>query len=54
MKRILTLQVEITDREKASWIWENNSGKDTGNGIHVMSLMEGKICDMRDNDDEEE
>ena len=54
MKRILTLQVEITDREKASWIWDNHSGKDTGSGVYVMCIWEGKVCDMRYDEEEDE
>jgi hypothetical protein len=41
--RVLTIQVEITDSEKASWIWDNHSGKDTGNGIYVQVIREGEI-----------
>jgi hypothetical protein len=43
MNRVLTIQVEITDEEKAAWIWDNHLGKDTGNGVHVQAISEGEI-----------
>ncbi len=43
MKRILTLQVEITDEKQATWIWDNHRGKDTGNGVDVQTIREGEI-----------
>lgn len=52
MKRILTLQVEITDKEKAAWIWNNHLGKDTNNGVYVQVIQEGKIQDESYDDDE--
>jgi hypothetical protein len=54
MNRILTLQVELTDAEKAQWIWDNYSGKDTENGVRVMCVWRGRVCDMRDDEDEED
>lgn len=51
MNRILTLQVEITDKEKAKWIWDNHSGKDTGNGIYVQCIWEGKVSDYPEEDE---
>lgn len=43
MGRVLTIQIEITDQEKASWIWDNHMGKDTGNGVIVQAIQNGKI-----------
>lgn len=47
--RILTIQVEITDKEKAAWIWDNHMGKDTGNGVIVTVIRNGEIPDDADN-----
>ena len=46
--RIITVELEITDPEKASWIWDNHAGKETSNGVYVHVIQEGKIpedCD---------
>ena len=49
-QRILTIQVVIVDKDKASWIWDNHSGKDTNNGVYVQVIQEGKIPEDVDSD----
>lgn len=41
--RMLTLQIQITDPEKAKWIWDNHKGIDTDNGVSVQAIHEGII-----------
>lgn len=44
--RVITIQVIITDKEKASWIWDNHMGKDTDNGVFVQVIHEGSLEDI--------
>jgi len=48
MERILTIEVEITDPEKASWIWDNHSGKDIGNGVYIRKIRNGEMPEDED------
>lgn len=48
MPRVLTIQVEITDLEKAAWIWENHKGEDTNNGVIVTAIRNGEIPEDED------
>jgi hypothetical protein len=47
-KMILTLQVEILDKEKAAWIWVNHLGVDTDNGVYVKIIKTGPIIEERE------
>ena len=51
-KRIITIEIDIVDKDKAAWIWENHSGEDTNNGVYVRKIMEGQIpeCDCEENE----
>lgn len=50
--RILTLQIKITEPDKARWIWDNHIGSDTGHGIFIQSIKEGVIPEeLEDGDD---
>lgn len=50
--RILTLQVKITEPDKARWIWDNHCRFDTGHGIHIQVIKEGTIPEELEDDDE--
>lgn len=50
MGRILTIEIEIIDREKAQWIWDIHTGDDDSLGIAINSIYEGPID--QDEDDE--
>ena len=43
MNRILTLEVEITDKDQASWIWESHIGDYPVHGMRVQAIHEGPI-----------
>ncbi len=50
--RILTLQVKITEPDKARWIWDNHLGLETGLGISIQVIKEGYIPEELEDDDE--
>lgn len=50
--RILTLQVKITEPDKARWIWRNHVGFETGHGIFIQSIKEGVIPKELEDDDD--
>jgi hypothetical protein len=52
MKRIVTIQVEITDQKKAAWIWDNHMGKDTNNGVYVTVIRNGPIPEEEEDGNE--
>lgn len=54
MGRVLTIQIEITDWEKALWIWQNHMGKDTHNGVFVQVIREGEMPEEEEIEDEDE
>lgn len=54
MGRVLTIQIEITDWEKALWIWQNHMGKDTNNGVFVQVIREGEMPEEEEIEDEDE
>ena len=43
MNRILTIQVEIIDQEKAGWIWRNHMGEPDDTGVSVQAIQNGKM-----------
>lgn len=43
MSRILTLQVEILDKDHSHWIWENHKGVDDHSGVYVQVIKEGSM-----------
>ena len=42
-KRILTLQVEITDELQSAWIWHNHMNSNPTYGVRVTVIQEGPI-----------
>lgn len=48
MNRVLTIQVEITDPDKARWIWESHMGDYSEHGVHVHAIHEGPIPKDKD------
>ena len=46
MGRILTLQVEIQDKEQASWIWDNHMNQGGSQGVFVTSIRSGPMPEV--------
>jgi hypothetical protein len=46
MKRILTIQIEITDPNETAWIWNSHATNVSRHGIHVTAIHEGTIKDL--------
>lgn len=52
MGRVLTIQIEITDKEAAAWIWESHMGDYSEHGVYVQAIHEGPIPkEIEDEDD---
>ncbi len=51
MNRILTLQVEIIDAAKASWIWESQKCTNDNFGIRLQVIQGGPIPEQVEDDD---
>jgi Protein of unknown function (DUF551) len=45
-KRILTIEVEIEDKEKSAWIWDNHMNNGGSNGVYVSSIRSGPIPEI--------
>jgi len=41
--RILTIQLEVLDVEKAKWIWENHMGDREDLGVYIKVIQDGEI-----------
>lgn len=53
MKRILTILIEIEEKEKTHWIWDNHLLGTVCNGIRVLTICEGdQIKDITEQDEE--
>lgn len=48
MNRILTIQVEIIDKDDASWIWDSHMNDYSEHGVHITAIQEGPIPKERD------
>lgn len=51
MPRILTIQVEIIDGDKASWIWDFHRYNNIFHGVAITAIQEGPIpkeCECED------
>lgn len=42
-RRVLTVRLEITDPEKAKWIWENHLGQHKELGVFITGISEGDM-----------
>jgi hypothetical protein len=51
-RRILTIEVEIEDKEKASWIWNNHMNHEGSHGVYVTAIQSGPI--PKPNEEKEE
>lgn len=45
MNRILTIQVEITDADKAVWIWDNHMRQETNHGVLITAIIDGNLLE---------
>ena len=50
MNRVLTLLIEIVDKEQASWIWDAHSYMQPIHGVNVLVIAEGN--EINGDDDE--
>jgi len=52
MGRVLTIQIEITDKEAAAWIWESHMGDYSEHGVYVQAIHEGPIPEEKEDEDD--
>lgn len=52
MGRILTIEIEIVDKEQAQWIWDCHRDCFPQHGVDVRVIMEGKLDDQNDGHDD--
>lgn len=43
MNRILTIEIEITDKDKADWIWDSHVHRKSKYGVQVLGIFEGPM-----------
>ena len=43
--RKLTIVLDVLDKEKAQWLWDNHLNGDTSSGIRVTSISNGDLVE---------
>lgn len=51
MGRVLTIQIEIVDKEDAAWIWYTHMHNKPMHGVIVQAIHEGKMKDIENDRD---
>lgn len=55
MNRVLTIQIEITNKEMANWIWSTHMNGSSQHGVHVQGIYEGPMPkDGADNENDDD
>ena len=52
MGRIITIQVEVTDKSEALWIWYAHMNNKSEHGVYIQAIHEGPIPKESEKDDE--
>ena len=50
--RILSLQIEIVDKNEATWIWESHINRQIFHGVYIRVIQEGVLPSEFDDDEE--